>query len=104
MTNEVAKELTETGVGKMSCLASIGADLSGPIKAAKEGKFIVAIDGCPISCAKKSLERAGIKPDLSFVVTELGVKKRPGPKAEHEDVKKIASEIVGKIRAACGTK
>jgi uncharacterized metal-binding protein len=36
--------------------------------------MLVAIDGCPVQCAKKTLEHAGFCVDIHVVVTDLGIK------------------------------
>ncbi len=42
----VARKLRDEGFAKMSCLAAIGADLSGYVQTAKAADTVVAIDGC----------------------------------------------------------
>ena len=37
--------------------------------------MLIAIDGCPVACAKKTLEHAGFKIDEYVQVTELGIEK-----------------------------
>jgi len=98
IANQVAKDLTISGIGKMACLTVIGIGSPSHIKNAKEAKIRVVIDGCQTICAKKMLEREGIKPDLSFVIADMGVKKSPGPVFEANDVKTASEKITAKIK------
>lgn len=69
-----ARKLSKEGFGAMSCLAGIGAGISGFIESAKGADENITIDGCPIACARKNLEKIGSNPK-SFVVTEMGFEK-----------------------------
>jgi len=58
------------------CLASISAKLANITNGAKNAKGIVAIDGCPMSCAKKTLKAFGFEADRHIIVSkDLGVSK-----------------------------
>ncbi|MBS3740687.1 MAG: putative zinc-binding protein [Candidatus Cloacimonetes bacterium] len=74
LSDRIARRLAKEGFGKMSCLAGIGADISGFIASAKDAECNITIDGCPMRCAAKNFEKRGIKP-LSFVLTEMGFEK-----------------------------
>ncbi|HSD56743.1 MAG TPA: putative zinc-binding protein, partial [Methanotrichaceae archaeon] len=64
LSNQAAVDLTRSGKGKLACLAGIGAHHSVMIESAKAGDLLVAIDGCPVKCAQKTLEHANLKPDV----------------------------------------
>ena len=53
-----ARKLTAESTGKMFCLAGIGGRVSG-IMETKAAAAILALDGCPLDCARKTLEEAG---------------------------------------------
>lgn len=76
MANDIAVQLDRRGAAEMSCIAGVGGDVPALVKTAKSGRPIVAIDGCPLMCAKKCLERHGIAPELHIQLNEHGVKKR----------------------------
>ena len=84
---------------KFSCLAGIGGHRSGIIESAKAAKKLVAIDGCPVQCAKNTLEHAGFRADVYLVVTYLGIEKSPQLIADESDteavVEKLKKEIIG---------
>lgn len=71
LSYKVAKYLSANCVAKMTCLAGVSAHLDGYIASAKGADANITIDGCPLACAKKTLEHIGVKP-LSFVITEGG--------------------------------
>ncbi len=75
LTNQAAVELTREGQGKMFCLAGIGAQLPPMVKAGAKASGVVVLDGCPIGCAKKIMENAGLSPGRYVVVTDLGIEK-----------------------------
>ncbi|HML26842.1 MAG TPA: putative zinc-binding protein [Methanomethylovorans sp.] len=93
MANKVAVELTKKGNGKIMCTVGIGGDVPGILKSTEGTDEIIAIDGCALVCAKKTLERAGFKVDKSIVITELGMKK--GGKLDLEETE--VNEIVAKV-------
>jgi len=74
IADRAARKLSKEGFGAMSCLAGIGAGISGFIESAKGADENITIDGCPIACARKNLEKIGLTPK-SFVVTEMGFEK-----------------------------
>jgi len=51
----------------MFCLAGIGGQLSGFVQSAKDVPQMVAIDGCPVGCAKAILEQANV-PLKNYIV------------------------------------
>ncbi len=61
------------GLGTMTCLSGIGADLSGFIESAKSVRNIV-IDGCPVACGKKIFENKGL-PCNHYILTKYGIEK-----------------------------
>ena len=75
LSNQAAIELTREGYGKMFCLAGIGGDVEAILKTTREADTILAIDGCPVDCTKKTLDRAGITGFRHMQVTALGFDK-----------------------------
>lgn len=89
IADRAGRKLTGDGMGKMACLAGIGGGVSGMIESAKGASGVLAIDGCPIDCAKKTLEKAGITEFVHLRVTDEGMKKGQSPVTD-EIVKSIA--------------
>jgi uncharacterized metal-binding protein len=75
IADRAARQLSREGAGKVYCLAGIGAGLNNFIEITKSSCDILAIDGCPVECAKKILERNGIKKFNYLRVTDLGMEK-----------------------------
>jgi uncharacterized metal-binding protein len=79
------------------CLAGVGGHIKGMVKSAKEADLMVAIDGCPVQCAAKTLQHADIEPAIQIIVTELGIEKSkdltPDEKACSKVVEKIKEEL-----------
>ncbi|MFC1958906.1 putative zinc-binding protein, partial [Chloroflexota bacterium] len=99
ITNHVAVKLDEEGVGRIYCLAGIGAHVDGMVETASGVKRIVALDGCQVACAKKTIEHAGLKMTDWICVTEQGVNKNHSFFIEEEDVERItdlARELLNK--------
>lgn len=74
-----ARKLTADGVGKMYCLAGIGGHVEGIIANAKAAGRILAIDGCQLDCAKKTLEHAGLVVTAHLRMSDLGMEKGKTP-------------------------
>jgi len=70
-----ARELTAAGAGKMFCLAGIGGRVSGIMATTEAAQAILAIDGCPLDCAKKTLENAGFTKFEYIRLSDLGMEK-----------------------------
>jgi uncharacterized metal-binding protein len=97
ITNQAGVRLSQNGTGRFFCLAGIGGHVSGMIESAKAGKMLVAIDGCQVACAKKTLEHAGFNIDEYVQVTELGVEKTHDFNIEPSDVGKITDYLSTQI-------
>jgi len=101
IANQAAIRLAQEGVGRYFCLAGIGGHVSGMIESTKAGKMLIAIDGCPVGCAKKTLEHAGFKIDEYARVTELGIEKNHEFSLAPSDVGKVTrymTSLVSKRR------
>ena len=75
LANQAAVRVTMEGTASMYCLAGIGAADEAMISTAGEASKIIAIDGCPVLCSKRTLEQAGLAVNESLVLTEIGIKK-----------------------------
>lgn len=76
MANHVALQLDRRGVAEMSCIAGVGGDVPALVRLAASGRTIMAIDGCPVACARKCLARHGLAPNMHLELSALGVRKR----------------------------
>jgi uncharacterized metal-binding protein len=75
LSDLAARELDAAGAGKMFCLAGISGRVSGIMATAEAAQAILAIDGCPLDCAKKTLENAGFTKFEYIRLSDLGMEK-----------------------------
>lgn len=80
MANYLAIKLDRNDVAEMSCIAGVGGNVKNLVRTATSGRKIIAIDGCPLACAKACLNNHHVVPDLHLELTEFGVSKK-----QHED-------------------
>ena len=70
-----ARQLTKEGSGKMFCTVGVGGQVEPILTATQKASILLAIDGCPMDCAKKTLEIAGFSNVTHIRVTDLGMEK-----------------------------
>jgi uncharacterized metal-binding protein len=75
LSDRTARQLTNDGIGKMFCLAGIGGGVSGIVESTRSAEKILVIDGCPLDCAKKTMEKAGLTSFKHTRITDMGFKK-----------------------------
>ncbi len=85
LSNEVARQLTIDNKGAMFCLAGLGGDVEALVERTRNAGRVLAIDGCPVACAKKTLERHGIECEW-LELTSLGIDKCPSLELDAEQV------------------
>ncbi len=81
----------------MSCLAGIGGRVSGLMANAAAAPALLAIDGCPLDCAKKTLELAGFANVKHVRVTDLGFKKGKTP-ASDKAIRQVADAAAALLK------
>jgi uncharacterized metal-binding protein len=88
IADQAARKLTREGSGKMFCLAGIGGRVSGIMKTAESAEKILAIDGCPLNCAKNCLEQAGFTKFEHVNLSDLGLNKGQSAVSD-ENIQKV---------------
>ncbi|RSZ60686.1 zinc-binding protein [Massilia atriviolacea] len=76
MANHLALALDRSGAAEMSCIAGVGGGVAPLVKLARSGRPVLAIDGCPLACARQCLAQHGVVPDKHVLLNELGVRKK----------------------------
>ncbi|MBI5546231.1 MAG: putative zinc-binding protein, partial [Deltaproteobacteria bacterium] len=94
ITNELALRMTREGLGKMSCLAGVGAHLGGFVVPARDCDQLVVLDGCPQKCAAKLFEHVGITPHVYLMLTDHGFQKSPGAPVLPEEVDRARALVL----------
>ena len=92
ISDRAARELMFAGEGTMFCLAGIGAGIAGMVQTAKDADVNLVIDGCPMDCARKVFEKAGISNYAYVKVTDLGIEKVKGARCTKEQVDKVIAK------------
>lgn len=95
LADRTARGLMQIGLGKMTCLAAMGAGHSGFVESAKAADENIVIDGCPISCGKRIFEQKGI-PFTHLKTTDFGVEKGK-TQITDELVTDVQRQIAGKL-------
>ena len=94
ITDRAARKMTSEGVGKMFCLAGVGGCVGPVMDGTKAASKILAIDGCPLDCAKNCLKQAGFAEFEHLRLTDIGMDKGSTP---------VSDEKVGEVVAQAKT-
>jgi uncharacterized metal-binding protein len=85
-----ARKMTRDGQGKMFCLTGVGGRIPGILDKTRAAARVLAIDGCPLDCARKTLEQAGFTGFAHIHVTDLGMEKGKTPVTD-EHIETVAN-------------
>ncbi len=97
LADQVMRTLNRDKAGSSTCLAAMGADLSGFIQSARSATRNIVLDGCKVSCGKKIFEKNGL-PFRHFIMTDFDVEK--GKTAITGDlVEAVAGRIANQVRS-----
>jgi uncharacterized metal-binding protein len=99
IADRTARELAAEGRGTMFCLAGLGAGIDSMIQTARDADLNVVLEGCPMDCAKKIFDRAGLTNYVQVKVTDLGIEKKKGVRAADSEVARAvakAKEVLGR--------
>jgi uncharacterized metal-binding protein len=75
LSDQAARQITLDGTGKMYCLAGIGGRVDAILANTRGAARVLVIDGCPLECARKTMELAGFKGFQHLKLAEMGFKK-----------------------------
>jgi len=82
VADRAARKLAKDGAGKMYCLAGVGGHVEDMILNVQAAGKILAIDGCPKDCARRTLEHAGFSDIAHIRLTDMGLQKGVSPATE----------------------
>jgi len=94
LTDQAARQLAKAGKGKMFCTVGLGGKVEPILETTRAATIILAIDGCPLDCTKRSLAEVGFDECLHLRVTDLGM-----TKGETEISDANVSKVVGQAVA-----
>ncbi|OIQ49985.1 DGC domain protein [Pseudodesulfovibrio hydrargyri] len=92
VADQAARSVSREGTAKMFCLAGIGGRVSGIVKSTEAAQKVVAIDGCPLNCARRTLEEAGFTGFEHIQLDGLGFKKGETP-ATPENIQTVVRSV-----------
>lgn len=94
MANHLAVKLDRLLVAEMSCIAGVGGDVKSLVKTAKSGRPIIALDGCPLHCAAKILQRQGLRADKHYDLSKLEVKKQMHADFDPQEAARVLQHVL----------
>ncbi len=97
LADQVMRALNRDNVGSSTCLAAMGADLSGFLQSARNATRNIVLDGCKVACGKKIFEKNGI-PYRHYVMTDYGVEKGKTP-ITGDLIEAVAERIAGQVNS-----
>lgn len=77
--HRAARLLDERGVASRFCLAGIGGGVEAMLRKTRQAACVLAIDGCRVGCARRTLERAGFSGFANLCLGEMGIEKGSSP-------------------------
>ena len=89
LANTLAVRLDREQRAEMSCIAGVGGGVKPLLRTARSGRPIIAIDGCPLHCARHCLQQAGVEPTLHIDLSQAGIKKQ-----QHQDFSTVEIQQV----------
>ncbi len=97
LANHIAVTMDRLELTEMSCIVGVGGGVKPLVKKAQSGRKIIAVDGCPLHCAKHCLNKAGVEPEQHYTLTEFGLKKRYHNDYNPADANKIIEKIISDL-------
>lgn len=102
-SDAACRQLMGEGVGSMFCLAGIGAGIQQLVEQARNADLNLVVDGCPMDCARKVFEQAGLSNVRFLRVTDFGLVKKPkGTRATADEIQTIIEKIKLDLAASPG--
>ena len=102
IANEVAKRLWCDGLANFFCLAGVGGHVSGMIASVKGSDRVLVLDGCPVGCARKCTDAAGLTGYEYVMVTDFGIAKEKTFDLADADVARVTAECRSRLGTVVG--
>jgi len=81
------------------CLPGVAPKLKPVMDKLNAQDTVIAIDGCPVGCVKKTLEMINVMPDRYYdLVTDFGIRKEPKIDFNEQEMNKVVDKIMNDIR------
>jgi len=98
LANHLAVRLDRSEEAEMSCIAGVGGGVKSLVRKAREGRPILAIDGCHLRCVEKCLAQQGVSADEHVVLSDHGVKKRYHTDFDAAEAEALLGQLTGIAR------
>jgi len=98
MANAIALKIDRTGLAEMSCIAGVGGNVKKLVKLAKSGRKLIAIDGCPLACARACLANHDLQPDLHFDLSRFRVPKNNRQDFDETQMLEVLEQVKDSIQ------
>lgn len=98
LANWIAIQLDRRGFSEMSCIAGIGGGVKALLAKASTADKIISIDGCPLVCVEHCLSREGLKSDVRYELSQLGVPKKQHADFDPDQAKKVLEWIIDDLK------
>jgi uncharacterized metal-binding protein len=79
LADRIARKLSAEGHARMSCLAGVGGRVKPLLRTAQTAERVIVIDGCPLNCARHTLQLAGIEKFEHLALQDIGLRKGDCP-------------------------
>lgn len=97
MANDLAVRLDREQVAEMSCIAGVGGNVGPLVETATADRPTLVIDGCPLECAKKSLEQHDVTPTRHINPAKKGVTKEYHTDYDDKQAAQLYDELVDEV-------
>ena len=92
IADKAARELMFEGAGTMFCLAGVGAGIDAMVQTARDADLNVVLEGCPMDCARKIFDGAGLTNYRQIKVTDLGIEKVKSVRCTQDQVDQVVAK------------
>lgn len=108
LANHLALRLDREGQAEMSCIAGVGGNVPSLVRKATDalanGRTVVAIDGCALSCTLASLAQRGLEPTAHVQLANAGVRKTYHADFDPQQADALYVQLAGSLaQLASGT-
>ena len=102
LANNVALRLDREGLAQMSCIVGVGGQVPALVNLARSGRWILALDGCPLQCVASCLRQHGLQADKHLILSQQGLRKRYGEDCSEAQADELFAEVSQMLVAFAG--
>ena len=104
LANNVALRLDREGLAQMSCIVGVGGQVPALVNLARSGRWILALDGCPLQCVASCLRQHGLQADKHLILSQQGLRKRYGEDCSEAQADELFAEVSQLLVIVAGQK